>query len=392
MASTLPTPLDCCTTCTDPVSVNVPGTAGSDGDPGAAGTNGLNAVSLIDGGLTLIPAYGVQVDVPLVNPPGSQWMGIGQIVFIEPDGYYKVIDRPNAATATLLNLGYTGNTDGDGLLLFVDQSRISPGGIEGTSGATPTDALLAGNNLNDVDSVSDSRDNLGLGTAAVLDEGTGNGELPKVDDGGGLTAGEVVFATANGLESKDDTAAQAALGLGSMATQDANNVNITGGTITGIAVGTVGIPKDLLVFSYEEATTVNGSTFTAGTWANIVPLNTEVVDSTGSGGSVAAGVVTLTGAGTYRARWRVIGSACDLFTTRLRNITTNTVLGYSTNAKASSTDTSDTATEGVCRFTVTAGTTLQIEGRCSTIGTFGSANSFGANEVYATLELEKEIA
>lgn len=50
---------------------------------------------------------------------------------------------------------------------------------------TPTQVyLLAGNNLGDVASVSTSRTNLGLGTAAVLNTGTTSGTIPVLSSGG----------------------------------------------------------------------------------------------------------------------------------------------------------------------------------------------------------------
>lgn len=132
-----------------------------------------------------------------------------------------------------------------------------------------SDALLASNNLSDLDDASDARDNLGLGTAAVLDVGTdandvvqldGTGRLPAVDGSqltglfsggtmaaqnannvaitGGTITGITDLAIADGGTGASDAAtARSNLGLGTMSTQNSNNVNITGGTINGVFTG-----------------------------------------------------------------------------------------------------------------------------------------------------------
>lgn len=164
----LPTPADCCTTCTDPISTNVPGPSGAAGANGSNGTNGLNAFSLVSGGSTLIPAYGASVDLPLANPPGSQWMANTQIIHIESTGYFRVDFLPDASTATIFNLGYAGNVNGNGILTFTAGARVQPGGLEGPSGAAPGGSFLVANNLSEGVPAT-MRTNMGLGTAAVED-------------------------------------------------------------------------------------------------------------------------------------------------------------------------------------------------------------------------------
>jgi hypothetical protein len=355
-------------------------------------SDGLNAFSVVDGGATLVPAYSASVDLPLVDPPGSQWIGLGQVIYIASFGYFRVDAIVDDATVTIFNLGYTGNVNGNGILAFTAGARVQPGGLVGPTGAAPGGAFLIANNLSE-GTAATMRTNLGLGTVATFDEGTANGEVPSVDDAGGITSGEAVFGTANGVESKTASAARTALGLGTMAVQDSNNVNITGGTISGITLGQLtGVPRDYLLFQNQQLTSVSGGSISSGGWVT-VPLNTEVYD-TGAHGSINAGtgVITLA-AGTYRARWRVMCLKCDVFASRLRNITTPaTFLG--SNATAKQSDNSSAESQGEARFTVTAGSTIVLEAQVTTTNLadgFGEANLFGATEVYQSLELVKEI-
>lgn len=147
--------------------VQVPGPQGGPGVSPPTAVNGLDAFSLVSGGATLVPAFGATVDLPLVDPSGSRWIAPTQIIYIQAYGFYQSVSNPDNATARLLNLGYPGNVNGNGVLAFAAGSRVSPGGLQGPSGAIPGGALLAVNNLIDVTNVATSRTNLGLGTAAV---------------------------------------------------------------------------------------------------------------------------------------------------------------------------------------------------------------------------------
>jgi hypothetical protein len=118
------------------VITNVPGPPGLDADDGAAGTNGVNAFSFVDGGTTVIPDFMGTVAVPVVNPAGTQWMCVDQIIFITGAGYYKVISIADATHVTVQNLGYPGNVQGNGLLAFTSGAKISPGGLAGPMTAT----------------------------------------------------------------------------------------------------------------------------------------------------------------------------------------------------------------------------------------------------------------
>jgi hypothetical protein len=76
-------------------------------------------------------------------------------------------------------------------------------------------------------------------TLSVKPIGIADNNLLEVDQAAGLTAGDAAFGTAAGIETKTASAARTALGLGTMATQAAGAVAITGGSVTGITPVTV---------------------------------------------------------------------------------------------------------------------------------------------------------
>ena len=155
-------------------------------------------------------------------------------------------DLNNAVTArTNLGLGTAavkdhGTTNGDLVLL----DAVGLPAVDGSqlTGITATDntKLAILNNLSDLTSATSGRLNLGLGTAAVKDHGTTNGDLVLLDavglpavDGSQLTGVTGTDATklaiANNLSDLNNaTTARANLGLGTSATLDvgtsANNV------------------------------------------------------------------------------------------------------------------------------------------------------------------------
>ena len=107
MASSLPSPADCCSPCDGEASVQVPGPTGAAGTNGTNGTSGVNAFSTLDGGFTM-PAELSDVTVAVSD---STWMGkvevaavIGQVVFVELAGYMEVQSRPTTTSVILKNL------------------------------------------------------------------------------------------------------------------------------------------------------------------------------------------------------------------------------------------------------------------------------------------------
>jgi len=139
-------------------------------------------------------------------------------------------------TSATLNVGTGANDvvqlDGSSRLPAVDGSQLT--------NISPTGALLITNNLSDLNSASTARTNLGLGTSATLDSGTSNGNvvvldatgLPAVDGSQltGVTATDSTkLAIANNLSDLNNaTTARTNLGLGTSATLNvgtgANNI------------------------------------------------------------------------------------------------------------------------------------------------------------------------
>lgn len=231
--STVP---DCCTTCTEPQSVNVPGPVAPPCEPCADGAAGVNAFATINGGGFIVPVYGASVTVALKAPAGSLWMAQLQNVFVQSYGHYQVVGIPDDTHATLLNLGYASNVQGDGVITFADGERVVPAGVAGTAGAAPSGVLLVANNLNDVASVAAARSNLGLGTMATQAAGA-------VAITGGSITGITDLAVADGGTGASTAAgARTNLGLGTMAVQDAGAVAITGGSAVLTGGSLTGVP------------------------------------------------------------------------------------------------------------------------------------------------------
>lgn len=294
---------DCCTTCTEPQNVNVPGPVAPPCEPCADGSNGINAFTTIDGDTFIVPVYGNSVTVALAEPAGSLWMGQLQIVFIQSYGYYQVVGIPDDTHATLLNLGYAGNVQGDGVITFADGERIMPGGVSGTAGAAPSGVLLVANNLSDVASVPAALSNLGLGTMATQ-------ASSAVSITGGSITGITDLAVADGgTGASTQAGARTNLGLGTIATQDANSVAITGGTaiLTGgslTALPISGASGSFTSLSASGTTTIGGMIVntpsaiqTIGAASTILP-NAAKVRVVGNAGPVTVGTLPTLSNGT----------------------------------------------------------------------------------------------
>lgn len=393
MSQATPVPYDCVRCPTECSPTQVPGAAGADGAAGAAGADGINAFTFLADGFVM-PNIGSAVTVEVLD---TSWMVpeqgsvYGQALAVEFAGTLLISNLIDATHVEITNLGYEGNAPGG--TAIPSGGKVSPSGVQGPMSPPEAGALLAANNLSDLldiptavsnlglgsaallpasaffqvaNNLSEGvaatiRTNIGLGTAAVEDTGIGDGDIAKND--GALTPGDVVFATADGQETKSAADAKAALGISGM-------------------VGNYVLCQDQGVSS---------GTFSNGSWV-VVPVNTEVSDA-GNIATLAANVLTLP-TGAYRVRAVVLGYKVDSFQARLFNISDAAVEFYGTVAQADATGEGMDQSNVIGRLVVTSGPkNYRLEARCQTTcatNGFGLATGFGT-DVFASWELEQEV-
>ena len=167
MSATLPSASSCPAPSCLPTTVNVPGPQGTAGDDGAAGSDGQDAFTLTTASF-IMPAQGDSVVVAATN---TDWINVGQMVFVLVAGYMKVAAIASATSVELINMRddaneyYPDNIDES--TVVASGTKITAAGLQGPTGVLMATALLAENNLSDVDSVAGARTNLGLGSAST---------------------------------------------------------------------------------------------------------------------------------------------------------------------------------------------------------------------------------
>ena len=124
---------NCCGTC-DPVVTEVPGS------PGEAGTSGGNAYTETTGNFT-VPATGNTETILVEN---SDWMVIGQVVYIEDAGYFEVISKAASTSFVGEYLAYPVNTQtGDLIALGAGVSPAGSGSTIVTFGVVDPEGAVA---------------------------------------------------------------------------------------------------------------------------------------------------------------------------------------------------------------------------------------------------------
>jgi hypothetical protein len=96
------------------------GATGATGSTGSPGPNGINAYTTI---VSSTPLGGDIYELVVVR---TSWMGVGQILYIENSGYYKITSIVSGTIIEVLDLQYTGNTP-----ILQPPSIVSPGGVKG---------------------------------------------------------------------------------------------------------------------------------------------------------------------------------------------------------------------------------------------------------------------
>lgn len=179
---------------------------------------------------TNAPRWTRWILLPKANPD----VVLADVVLPDPfDPQYTVIVNPDTLLAKSANLAdLTDPAAARGNLGLGDSAVLDVGTTAGTvaAGDDPrfgavSGALLAANNLSDLDDATAARENLGLGSAAQRNVGQGSGLVAAGDDERITGAAQ----TSENLADLDDpAAAQANLGLGNAAIR---NIGTTAGTV-----------------------------------------------------------------------------------------------------------------------------------------------------------------
>ena len=228
----------------------LPGPRGNTGTAGTNGTDGVSAFTTLTADFTMPAELGTAV----ATVANTTWMTPGNTYYLQGAGWLQVTAIGSATSVTLMNLedaatgAYPGNVAP--ATVIASASKIvaagiqGPAGDDGSSGAPTaatyitqtTHAGLSNEQAMSGEATGLMKNTTGTGVISIVDIGVTNGSIPLIDDAGGLTSGEAMFATAAGVETKTAANARTALGLGTMATQASSAVSISGGTISGVTL------------------------------------------------------------------------------------------------------------------------------------------------------------
>jgi hypothetical protein len=124
---------DCCPGVTTP-PVNIPGPEGKPGTPGADGADGVSAFTITTSDF-ILPSVNGSVTIAVAN--SLPWMVPGENFFIS-DGTnlanFRVSSVPNAQSAVLIYLGYTGDSAPG--TTIASGAGVTPSGLAGATGAS----------------------------------------------------------------------------------------------------------------------------------------------------------------------------------------------------------------------------------------------------------------
>lgn len=312
MAALLAQPQDCCRPCQSPLVENIPGAPGAAGESGAAGANGTNAWTTVTEPFVM-PAELGDVTVTVAD---ATWSAIGEPLFLgdptgaakgtflivgKPDGTHLTLRNPSVAADSIYPNNSAPGTIFPALTVVSPSGLQGPPGTDGTTGAPTTAKYItqeptspAGTLPNEqalsLLSTGLAKVTTATGVISTVPLATANTNVAPVDAAGGLVAGEALFGTASGIESKTAAASRTALGLGTMATQAASAVAITGGTIASTAIS--GAAGSFTTLAASAATTLAGTVFepssalqTVAAGNTLLP-NARKIRVAGSGGPI----------------------------------------------------------------------------------------------------------
>jgi hypothetical protein len=179
MSQAVSSPQNCCTPCPDDITTQIPGSPGATGTPGTNGTDGVNAFTALTA-LFVMPAE--LADVAIVVGDTS-WMVArqgtitGQIIYVEFAGFFEVRSIADGTNATIRNLedaatgAYPGNAPSAPPLNIPSGARVSPGGLQGTNGASGVPLTTRGDLLTR-DAANNVRLAIGAAARVLRSDGT----------------------------------------------------------------------------------------------------------------------------------------------------------------------------------------------------------------------------
>lgn len=141
----------------------------------------------------------------------------------------------------------------------------------------------------------------------------------------------------------------------------------------------------------EKAANTDGGTFTSGAWQTRT-LNTEAFDPDGIV-SLASNQFTLQ-AGSYWLLARAPANLVNSHTAKIANITdtVDAIIGAAADCRAGGVQTDSIVTG---RVTIDAAKVFELRHRCATTRAtdgFGASNNFAVVEVYAEVQIWREVA
>lgn len=256
MSQALQNPADCCNSCDDVLTTTIPGATGATGAAGADGTDGVNAFTTLTAGFVM-PAELANVVATVAD---TSWMVLGQVLFVQTAGYMQVAAIGGATSVTLTNLEntatsiYPGNAAPGAAI--PNGSKVGPGGVTGPAGAAaaspaPVDATYITQTPN---GTLTNEQALSLLATGYMRNTTATGVVSVQAVPIPIADGGTAATTAAG--------ARTALGLGTIATQSAAAVALTGGTTDALVQTNVDINSGAIDGTTVGATVPSTGAFT----------------------------------------------------------------------------------------------------------------------------------
>lgn len=118
----------------------IPGPKGPPGVSGSDGEDGTNAFTTTVNAFNM-PAGNGQAGVTVLS---TEWMTVGQIVYVQTAGWMRVDAIPSPTTVNLTNLEVGGAYSENAAMgtVITGGSKVSPGGLQGPTGPSGRGALV----------------------------------------------------------------------------------------------------------------------------------------------------------------------------------------------------------------------------------------------------------